>query len=221
MIRRAVVLVSCSVLPAGCSSGDDRPEVTPPALAAAVVAHYDGPLKAATALVPGRDAFPYAPPGSTGTEVVLGFPDDANVHIDVLVSEKELLSEYERSLCQPFECVDVGASDVEARLVWEPEAPEEDPGVLYGFADTGEHFVRVTASGPAITEARDSPELIALGEAVTAILLDPAVAPRTSEDYAADGRELCAGDAWLDWYGQDNGSADPPRGYVDWCADAG
>ena len=58
-------------------------------------------------------------------------------------------------------------------------------------------------------------EARALGDALAAIVTDPAVGRSTSTEYAEAGEELCGSGDWLDYYGQGNGSP-RPEDYREW-----
>ena len=221
------VLTATALLLAACGSDaatvgePDTAEATPPSLAAAVVAHYDEPLVAAAALLP--DEFEELLSEDTlAVELAFDRPEGDNTHVRVIVSPDDPFAgtEYEFPDCSVFECEDISTDGVEATLLYENGHPEEDPGVVAAIADQGDHVVLVRAYGPFVPVERDDleqdDEVMALGEAVAEIATDPAVGFRTSAEYADGGEEICAGEDWLDWFGQGNGYPRPDD-YVDYC----
>ena len=221
LLTAGALLLSGCGSDAATGSDPDPAETTPPDLAAAVVAHYDEPLVAAAALLP--DEFEELLSEETlAVELAFDRPEGDNTHIRVVVSPDDPFAgtEYGFADCSVFECEDISADGVEATLLYENGAPEEDPGLVAAIADWGDRFVFVRAYGPFVPikpdDLEQDAEVMALGEAVAQIATDPAVDFRTSAEYADGGEELCAGDDWLDWYGQGNGSAKPDN-YVDYC----
>lgn len=222
MLCAVTVLSSCGSTGTGTDAGPDTAEATPPTLAAAVISHYDEHAVAIAPLLDGPRSYPVLPRGGIGVEVAFDRAEGDNTHIEVMVYPTGS-SRARRTLrpdCGALECVDISTDDVEATMVWEPGYRGEDPGFVYATATSGDHMVTVRGDGPFVSRRHDGAEVVALGDAVAAVATDPAVGPRTSTQYAAAGREICDGDAWLDWYGQGNGSPKPDR-YVDWCGPSG
>ncbi|WP_214055814.1 hypothetical protein [Nocardioides aquaticus] len=217
----AMVLLAACGSDAASVSDPDSAEATPPSLAAAVVAHYDEPLVAASALLP--DEFEELLSEDTlAVELAFDRPEGDNTHVRVIVSPDDPFAgdEHEFPDCSVFECEDISTGEVEATLLYENGSPEEDPGLVAAIADQGDHVVFVRAYGPFVPLERDDleqdAEVMALGDAVGDIATDPAVGFRTSAAYASGGEGICAGDDWLDWFGQGNGYPRPDD-YVDYC----
>jgi hypothetical protein len=202
---------------AACS-GDDpsAEEATPQALAAAAVAHYDEPLVAAAPLFRGQDVRR----GDIAVELAFDRAEGDNAHLRVVVSDRFPFEEDGESPCEArWECLDVGADEVEATLLYESGHPEEDPGVVIAWSERDDAVVWAYAYGPLVVpddEGGPGEEAQALGDALAAIVTDPAVGARTSAEYAEAGQAICEGEDWLRWYGDGNG-APQPEDYRDWC----
>ncbi len=218
----AVVAATLTLLltgASGCSNDDPgAEEATPQALAAAVTAHYDEPLAAAAPLFRGQDVRP----GDLAVEVAFDRPEGDNTHVRVVVSDRLPYGRDDEDPCAgPWKCQDVGTDEVAGTLLYEAGYPEEDPGVVLAWSERGDEVLWAYAYGPFIApddEGGPDEEASALGDALAAIVTDPAVGRRTSEAYAEAGQELCGGGDWLDWYGQGNGSP-RPEDFRDWCAE--
>lgn len=203
----------------GCSADDPTAEeATPQALAAAAVAHYDEPLAAAAPIF-GDERLRR---GDLAVELAFDRPEGDNTHVRVVVSDGLPYSRRGEDPCDgPWECRDVGTDEVEATLLYEAGYPEEDPGVVVAWSERGDEVVWAYAYGPFIApddEGGPDEEATALGDALSAIVTDPAVGRRTSAGYAEAGQELCGGGDWLEWYGQGNGSP-RPEDFRDWCSE--
>ena len=199
----------------GCSDDAvDAEEATPQALAAAAVAHYDEPLVAAAPIF-GDERLR---PDDLAVELAFDRPEGDNTHVRVVLSDR--LPYGREDPCDgPWECRDVGTDEVDATLLYEAGYPEGDPGVVLAWSERQDGVVWAYAYGPFIVpddEGGPGEEATALGDALAAIVTDPAVGRRTSADYAEAGEELCSGGDWLDWYGQGNGSP-RPEDFRDWC----
>lgn len=218
--RRTSTLALTALLLGGvaaCSEGGPTAEeATPQALAAAAASHYDGPLAAAAPLFRGDDVRR----GDVAVELAFDRPDGDNTHVRVVVSDRLPFEEDDEDPCAgPWECLDVGTDEVEATLLYEAGYPEEDPGVVVAWSDRGDAVVWAYAYGPFIApddEGGPDAEAQALGDALAAIVTDPAVGRSTSTAYAEAGEELCGSGDWLDYYGQGNGSP-RPEDYREWC----
>lgn len=203
----------------GCSADDPTAEeATPQALAAAAVAHYDEPLVAAAPIF-GDERLRR---GDLAVELAFDRPEGDNTHVRVVVSDGLPYSRRDEDPCDgPWECRDVGTDEVEATLLYEAGYPEEDPGVVVAWSEREDEVVWAYAYGPFIApddEGGPDEEATALGDALSAIVTDPAVGRRTSAGYAEAGQELCGGGDWLEWYGQGNGSP-RPEDFRDWCSE--
>lgn len=203
----------------GCTDAADAPDAeatTPQSLGAAAVSHYDEPLAAAAPIF-GDERLRT---GDLAVELAFDRADGDNTHVRVVVSDRLPYGRDDEDPCAgPWECLDVGADGVDATLLYEAGYPEEDPGVVLAWSEREDAVVWAYAYGPFIApddEGGPDAEARALGEALAAIVTDPAVGPRTSAEYAEAGQELCGGGDWLDWYGQGDGSP-RPEDYRDWC----
>lgn len=201
----------------GCS-GDapDAEETTPQALAAAAVAHYDEPLVAAAPLFRGQDVRR----GDLAVELAFDRAEGDNAHVRVVVADGLPFADDGEGPCEGrWECLDVGTDEVDATLLYESGHPEEDPGVVVAWSEREDVVVWAYAYGPLVApedEGGPGEEAGALGDALAAIVTDPAVGTRTSAEYAEAGQEICEGGDWLEWYGQGNG-APRPDDHRDWC----
>lgn len=218
--RRTTSTLALAALLGGLAacSGDDptAQEATPQALAAAAVAHYDEPLAAAAPLFRGQDVRR----GDLAVELAFDRPVGDNSHVRVVVSDRLPFEEDGQGPCDgSWECLDVGTDEVDATLLYESGHPEEDPGVVIAWSERDDAVVWAYAYGPYVApddEGGPDEEAQALGDALAAIVTDPAVGPRTSAEYAEAGQEICEGGDWLRWYGDGNG-APQPEDYRDWC----
>lgn len=202
--------------PDGPGSGSGEVEVTPQALAAAVLAHTDeDPV--AVAPVFGDERLR---PDDLAVELALDRPEGDNAHVRVVVSDRLPFRREDEDPCAgPWECRDVGVDGVDGTLLYEAGYPEEDPGSIVAWSVREEGVVWGYAYGPFVEpddEGGPGAEAEALGELLAAVVTDPGVGPTTSAAYAEAGREVCAGGAWLRWYGDGNG-APRPEDFVDWC----
>lgn len=75
-------------------------------------------------------------------------------------------------------------------LMWENEAPEEDPGVVYVVVDKGEGAALVFYAGPSITGDPRKLDMPISTEVLFAIANDPRVDTTTSDEAAAAGADL-------------------------------
>lgn len=75
-------------------------------------------------------------------------------------------------------------------LMWEDEAPEEDPGVVYVLVDKGESASLVFYAGPAITGDPRELDLPIPTEVLLAIANDPRVDVTTSAEAVDAGADL-------------------------------
>ena len=219
----AAGLLPLLALATACSGEPVSTEGTPQALAAAVTEHYDAELRAVAPLS-AADGYPEIEDDELAVEMAFAAPGGGdNTHVRVVVSPTDpyVDDEYGFPDCETFECEDLTGDlpdgGVDALLLWEQGHPEEDPGAVVALADYGDHFVRAHAYGPLVTEDHaEDPEVSALSEALASVVTDPGVGYLVSEAYAEEGAEICAGDAWLDWYGQGNGTPRPDD-LVEWC----
>lgn len=75
-------------------------------------------------------------------------------------------------------------------LMWEDEAPEEDPGVVYVLVDKGESAALVFYAGPSITGDPRELDMPISTEVLFAIANDPRVDVTTSDEAVAAGADL-------------------------------
>ena len=75
-------------------------------------------------------------------------------------------------------------------LMWEGEAPEEDPGVVYLVTQKGDAQVLMFYAGPAITEDPRELDMPISVETLFAIANDPRVDVTTSESAVRAGQDL-------------------------------
>ena len=75
-------------------------------------------------------------------------------------------------------------------LMWENEAPEEDPGVVYVLVDKGDSAALVFYAGPSITGDPRKLEMPISTEVLFAIAGDPRVDVTTSAEAVAAGADL-------------------------------
>jgi hypothetical protein len=75
-------------------------------------------------------------------------------------------------------------------LMWEGEAPEEDPGVVYVLVDKGETAALVFYAGPSITGDPRELDMPISTEVLFAIAGDPRVDVTTSAEAVAAGADL-------------------------------
>lgn len=83
-------------------------------------------------------------------------------------------------------------------LMWEDEAPEEDPGVVYVLVDKGETAALLFYSGPSITGDPRELRMPISTEVLFAIANDPRVAVTTSVEVVAAGADLSFWEAGTD-----------------------
>jgi hypothetical protein len=203
----------------GCSDDAvDAEEATPQSLAAAALAHYDAPLVAAAPIF-GDERLRR---GDLAVELAFDRSEGDNTHVRVVVSDRLPYGRDDEDPCAgPWKCQDVGTDEVAGTLLYEAGYPEEDPGVVLAWSERGDEVVWAYAYGPFIApddEGGPDEEATALGDALAAIVTDPAVGRRTSAGYDEGGQELCGSGDWLEWYGQGNGSP-RPEDFRDWCAE--
>jgi hypothetical protein len=200
----------------GSGSGSGEVEVTPQALAAAVLAHTDeDPV--AVAPVFGDERLRR---DDLAVELAFDRPEGDNDHVRVVLSDRLPFGRDEQDLCAgPWTCLDVGHDGVEATLLYEAGYPEEDPGIVLAWSVREDGVVWAYAYGPFVApddEGGPGAEAEALGGTLAAVVTDPGVGWTTSAEYAEAGRDVCDGGAWLRWYGDGNG-APQPDDYRDWC----
>lgn len=75
-------------------------------------------------------------------------------------------------------------------LMWEEEAPEEDPGVVYVLVDKGESAALLFYAGPSISGDPRTSDMPISTEVLFAIANDPRVDTTTSEEAVAAGADL-------------------------------
>jgi hypothetical protein len=75
-------------------------------------------------------------------------------------------------------------------LMWEDEAPEEDPGVVYVLVDKGETAALVFYAGPSITDDPRELDMPISTEVLFAIANDPRVDVTTSTEAVDGGADL-------------------------------
>lgn len=75
-------------------------------------------------------------------------------------------------------------------LMWEAEAPEEDPGVVYVVADKGESTALLFYAGPSITADPRELDLPIPTDVLFDIAADPRVGVTTSAEAVAAGADL-------------------------------
>lgn len=201
---------------AGCSDDStDAEGATPQALAAAVLAHHEAE-PVAVAPVFGDERLR---PDDLAVELAFDRPEGDNSHVRVVLSDRLPYGRDEDPCAGPWVCLDVSEDGVDGTLLYEAGYPEEDPGVVVAWSVREEGVVWAYAYGPFVApDDEGGPGAAAeeLGETLAAVVTDPAVGRRTSEEYAEAGQEICEGDDWLRWYGDGNGSPRPDD-YVDWC----
>ena len=185
----AVAVASCgddtTAAPPGAAQGGAEP-TTARALAHLAAEHAGTPASAARE----SDAAEEFTSGGVGTELRYG--SDGEYDGDMLVVavgrglDADLVdcgSEETRSLAG---CVTTD----QGLLMWEDEAPEEDPGVVYVLVDKGETAALVFYAGPSITADPRELDLPIPTEVLFAIANDPRVDVTTSADAVAAGAEL-------------------------------
>lgn len=198
-------------------AGPQTVEATPRSLVAAVEAHLGRRATIAAPLYE-RDFFGSEKPprGTLAVEVALDEEVGDNSHLQLMVTGGA--SMYTRFECdvagggasQP--CVQDVTEEGDARiLTWQQAAFESDPGVIYAVAERDGGAVVARYNGQEVPETLPGSELEPLADAMLALVADPAVGFRTSQEYA-DAGEAVSEAVMLDWYGQGNGTP-PPRGF--------
>ena len=215
---RALALAATAALLTACGSAASDPAAdtassgaiptTHRALAAAVIDHVGQRASAAAALTT-RDGVRRS---DWGVEVAFPVPAGDSTHVRVVVTRS----------AEPWSDTDCRGKDADAftgceertvggstvRLVWEAEAPEEDPGNVAAVARRKDGYVLALATGPAVPRKLEGSELQDLADSLEAIATDPAVGFTTTRA-AADAGEEIGDDVWLDWFGKGNGAPSP------------
>ena len=164
----------------------EREPTTAQALAYVAAQHAGTPASA----VRERDAAEEFTSGGVGTE--LHFGSNGEYDGDMLMVavgkglEPDLIdcdAEMSHSLAG---CVKTG----EGTLMWEDEAPEEDPGVVYVLVDKGETSALVFYAGPSITGDPRELEMPISTDILFAIANDPRVDVTTPAEIVDAGADL-------------------------------
>lgn len=196
LLRVASATIGVVLLISGCAEtaptavgddvrGGDEP-TTPRALAFVAAEHTGDPSSATT----DTDAVEEFQAGGVGAE--LRFGSDGEYDGDMLVLA--VGSELDPALLDcdsPSNDFLAGCHETEhGLLMWEDEAPEEDPGVVYVAVPKGDASVLVVYAGPAISADPRDLELPISVETLFAIAQDPRVDLTTSLAAVEGGKDI-------------------------------
>jgi hypothetical protein len=185
-----VVAVSGCGTDAGTAGADaDRGgsvETTARALAHVAAEHAGTPDSA----VQERDAAEEFTAGGVGTELRYGSGGEYDGDMLVVAVGKGLDAALMDCEGEATQALAGCATTNEGVLMWEDEAPEEDPGVVYVLVDKGDSTAMIFYSGPSITADPRGLEMPISTEVLFAIANDPRVDVTTSVEAVRAGDDL-------------------------------
>lgn len=162
-------------------------EPTTPQALAYVAAEHAGPPASAVRESDGAEEFQE---GGVGTELRYGSDGEYDGDMLVVAAGKGLDPALVGCETEEAQSLAGCVSTDQGTLMWEAEAPEEDPGVVYVLVDKGESAALVFYAGPPITDDPRELDMPISTEVLFAIANDPRVDVTTSVEAVQAGADL-------------------------------